>query len=408
MPGKATHVLGVDIGNEVLKAVELRLTSQGIEMLGVPAIMPTPRGSVAGGVIVDTNAVAEALGTMVSSGGFGTKQVVASVGGDTSCVVRIADMPRMTGKELAEAIQWELDRQTPFPVDNAIYDYQAIEHPDLPEDEQNMQVLIAVAQDEMVNAHVEALMAAKLTPVAIDIEALAISRALINSANGTYADQTVVLCNIGATNTGIYIVRKGLLNFARSIPTAGQTLTTAIRQNLAENDEQAEQFKRQFADLTAAYGGYAPAAGEPAPEAGILVEEGDLARVEEEEAVETPAVEPQPAAEATEETNLAKQEVYEAISPVVLDLATEIRRSIEYYRRQHRNEEIDRILICGGTALIPGLAEFIAGETGVVTEVANPFEHISVEQDEATAAYLRDTGALAVVATGLAMRDMID
>lgn len=225
----ATHVLGLDIGSQAIKAVELRLAGHEVRMVGHPVVIPTPEHSVSGGRIVDSAAVSEALADLLSRSGFGVKKVVASVGGDTDVVVRIIEVPKMTGKELEEAIQWELERQAPFPVDQAVYDYRPIERDDTPADAQNMEVLLAVAQEEMVDAHVESMMAAKLMPLAIDVEPLAIARAMADAGGEALADQTIVVVHIGASSTAIVIVRKGLLAFVRSIPTAGATFTSAVR-----------------------------------------------------------------------------------------------------------------------------------------------------------------------------------
>lgn len=249
----ATHVLGLDIGTQTIKAVELRLAGHEIRMVGRPVVLPTPEHSVSGGRVVDSAAVTEALGDLLSRNGFSTKKVIASVGGDTDVVVRITQVPKMTGKELDEAIQWELERQAPFPVDQAVYDYQPIYRPDAPADAPDMDVLLAVAQEEMVDAHVETIMAAKLTPVAIDVEPLAITRALVDAGGDATADQTIVVVHIGASNTAIIIVRKGLIAFVRTIPTAGSALTAAIRQNMTEDEASAERVKRIFADLTGSY-----------------------------------------------------------------------------------------------------------------------------------------------------------
>ncbi|MEN6301263.1 MAG: pilus assembly protein PilM, partial [Armatimonadia bacterium] len=95
----ATHVLGLDIGSQAIKAVELRLAGHEIRMVGRPVVVPTPEHSVSGGRIVDSAAVSEALTDLLSrNGGFGVKKVVASVGGDTDVVVRIIEVPKMTGK----------------------------------------------------------------------------------------------------------------------------------------------------------------------------------------------------------------------------------------------------------------------------------------------------------------------
>lgn len=452
----ATHVLGLDIGTDAMKAVELKLDRDGtLRLMGRPVVIPTPAHSVSGGRIVDSAAVVEALDEVLSSNGLGTKKVVASVGGDTDVVVRIIEVPKMSGKELDEAIQWELERQAPFPVDQAVFDYRPIERPDAPADQQNMEVLLAVAQEEMVDAHVEALMAAKLTPVAIDVEPLAISRALVDAGGDALADQTIADVHIGATNTAIIIVRRGLLAFVRTLPTGGHALTSAVRQNLAEDEAQAERVKKLFSDLT---GSYAYEGGAPEPRGGedtstfeaggdlggaldsvfeasdadvfgSLAEQAGLDEEATQLEVDTSSqafqVPPQPvtppppsteggveaapaAAFTSPEIEQVKAQVFEAIAQPLLDLAVEVRRSLDFYRRNHRNEDIDRVVLSGGTALIPGLAEFIGAEIGLPTEIANPFEHVAVDSTETDPEYLRDVAPMLLVATGLAMRDMID
>jgi type IV pilus assembly protein PilM len=268
MPRGHMHVLGLDIGRKAIKAVELRRTGSGIELMGLPVVWPTPERSVEGGVIVDTAAVGGALTELISAGGFHTRKTVVSVGGDSSVVVRITEVPKMTGKELEEAIQWELDRQTPFPIDQTIYDYQPLKPADADPNAQNMEVLIAVAQEDMINAHIDAIQAAKLIPAAVDVEPLAIARALVDAAGGALMDQTVSIVHMGASLTTIMVVRKGLLSFVRSIPTAGDALTQAIQQNFMGDERLSEQVKRAFADLSEAlYGEGAPA---PAPRAGTF------------------------------------------------------------------------------------------------------------------------------------------
>ena len=57
-----------------------------------------------------------------------------------------------------------------FAADEVMMDFQPIDRgEDLP-DGQNMEVLLAVAQQELINSHIEALIAAGLQPVAIDVE----------------------------------------------------------------------------------------------------------------------------------------------------------------------------------------------------------------------------------------------
>ncbi len=121
----------------------------------------------------------------------------------------------------------------------------------------------------------------------------------------------------------------------------------------------------------------------------------------------------QPAAPAEPEEELdpdlveAREHVAEALTDPVLDIATEVRRSLDFYRRQHRNEPIDRIVMTGGSANIPGLTQLMTDETGVTTEIGNPFRYLEMEDESVSQEYLRDIGASTVIAVGLALRDMV-
>ena len=99
MPRSVTHALGVDIGSDSIKAVELRQTAAGIRLVSRPTLIPTPVGSVSGGVVVEETAVGDALADMIASHEFTTRKVIASVGGETSVAVRIATMPLIERKK---------------------------------------------------------------------------------------------------------------------------------------------------------------------------------------------------------------------------------------------------------------------------------------------------------------------
>ncbi len=363
----ATNALGLDIGGEAIKAVQLRKTREGLQVIGRPASVPTPAGSVSGGVVVDGEAISEALADMVRTCGFTTKDVVASVGGNTSVTVRVASMPQMSGRELRDAMDYELDRQVPFPIDQVIYDYQVIDADEGGESDE-MNVLLAAAQEDMVNAHVAAITDARLQPIHIGVEPLAAARALVNVSTNGYNEQTVVIAQIGASQTEIGVVRRGYLDFVRAIPTAGQTLTAAIRQGLTGDEAQAEQAKRQFADARELSG-------------------TDMG-------------------EATE-VQRAKEAIQQVISEPLFELITELGRTLDFYRRQHPGEQIARIFLAGGSAVIPGLAELVESETGVAAEPANPYQYLIYDSASLSEAYLRDIGPVTTVAAGLAMRDML-
>ncbi len=455
MAGRFTHVMGIDIGSDATKMVELRLGRNGVELAGGPVVFRTPPHTVQGGVVVEPQAVGAAIKEHLAA--FGTRKCICSVGGQSSLVVRISEMPQMSASDLKEAIQWELERQTTFPPDQIIYDYCVIERPDTPADAPNMEVLLAAAHEDLVNAHVETLHAAGLQPVAIDIEPLCLSRAVVEIYGEQYIDQTVAVLNVGNTLTDIAIMRRGLLSFVRSIPTAGEGIARAISQAFVVDADEAERIKRQYARVDGGLGGaYAQPGpvvaagpdtgsldlGTPAPahvasgteddtDAPVfelsstedLGSHGDLEptgeRVTHLELDETHVPPPPPpgaagigvaAAPVTHTraagSSAATQQIYDAIAPILGELTTELRRSLDFYRRQHRNEAIDRVVLSGGTALLPGIAEFVVADLGIPTEIANPFAGV-IAPETVAPEYLRDVGPLCAVAAGLAMRDMV-
>jgi type IV pilus assembly protein PilM len=447
MARRYTHVLGLDIGSDSTKIVETKLGRDGAELVGTPAVLKTPPQTVQGGVVVEPQAVGAAIKEHL--GQFGTRKCMLSVGGQTSLVVRISEMPQMSESDLKEAIQWELERQTTFPPDQVIYDYCVIERSDTPEDAPNMEVLLAAAHEDLINAHVEALHAAGLQPVGIDIEPLAISRALVGVFGEQYLDQTIAILNVGNSLCDITIVRRGLLSFVRSIPTAGESITRAISQAFVVDTEEAERIKREHAQLDGGMAGsYAQpvAPGAAAPDTGSLdlgtpapgyttgteddtdapmFELSSTDEVSTQDQVEATgervthlelddaAVPPPPVAAradmATQQQpggGSISQQVYDAIAPIVGELTTELRRSLDFYRRQHRNEAIDRILVAGGSAGIPGICEFIVADLGIPTQLADPFAGL-LQKHEAAPEYVRDVAPLCAVAAGLALRDVV-
>lgn len=441
MARRQTHVLGLDIGTSAIKAVELQKTGSGVEVVGRPVVVPTPERSVEDGVIVDAAAVSEALREVISRGHFKTRHAIASVGGTSSVVVRITEVPKMSGKELDEAIQWELDRQTPFPIEQTFFDYKPINAPDADPNAQEMEVLIAVAQEDMINAHVEAISRAKLLPEAIDVEPLAIARSLVDIGGSAYADQTVGVLHVGHNASIILVVRRGLLSFVRYVPNAGLALTRSIAQNFMGDERLSEQVKKALADVSDELfpEDGAPAASydqSPIPqgEADSVFEESDMMDGfgadeplgPEADATQLDVVSPgeaqlpsvggaAPSAAPTQSLDpaaaadlAARQIVYEAIATPLVDLASEVQASLNFYRRQHRNEEVDRIFLSGGSAAIPGLAAFVEAETGVPIERADPFVELLTDESETPPEYLRDIGPSMVIAVGLALRDMVD
>lgn len=449
-------VLGLDIGTKQIKLVEMRSTRAGIEVLSAAA-RPTPPEVISNGVIVDPQILGNAVRQLVTSQGIRTKTVVASVSGQSSLVVRPIEVLKMSRADLAETMRWEVERHIPFHASEVIMDYQPLIDPDeLPATAQNMEVLLAVAQEDMVNAYLDTLNVARLEPVALDVEPLCTCRSLIdiNADEGTY-QETVALVNIGGTTTDITVIKEGLLSFTRPINLAGDKITEAISEAMGKDTVEAERLKVELGqvfleplappELPERADKGAPAAPPRLAEAAALAAAAPPSESEEEKPTpvfdlsseleeELPPARPkppvyQPAAgqslvaptapgeeESTRELvrtpdsagDGAVREVYQAMLPTLAELVTEVRRSLEYYRTRYPNSEVGRIILLGGTARLPNLDRFLANELGMRVDVADPLRRFSLAPSLQDPSLLEQIRCTLPVAVGLALRDMID
>jgi len=451
-------VLGLDVGTNLIKVVEMRAARGSLQLLNL-GIRPTPPEVIANGVIVDPAALGSAIRGLLQAQGIRTRDVIASVAGQSSLVVRPIEVPKMSRAELADTMRWEVERHIPFAASEVIMDYQPLIEPeDLPEDRQNMEVLLAVAQEDMINAYLATFQVAGLAPRALDIEGLAATRSLVDmqASEGLY-DQTIALVNIGATTTDISIIHDGLLSFNRPVPMAGDALSNAISENLGRDLAEAERLKREVGmvipeerpaaampapampeiemptvaepapaappepegepraepvfDLSAELEDV-PARRQPAPVPEQIFDLAQPPQVPSEPAPGTapqpPVAEPRPAPSIQLSNQAITRKVYEAMLPALSELVTEIRRSLEYYRSRYPDSTVDRILLFGGTAKLENLASFIANEIGIRVDLANPLKQLDFLPPFYTRQYLDEVACLLPIAVGLAIRDVLE
>jgi len=269
-------VLALDIGSRFIKAAEIRMNRGMISLLNV-AVRPTPTDVMNTNQILDPVGLGRAIKELLNINKIRTKKVIIAVNGQSSVVVRPIDLPKMSRKELADTMKFEVERHIPFTADEVVMDYAPIVEPDeLPESESNMKVLLAVAQEELIKAYLKMLNAAGLQPIAMDVEILSAIRSLVDiqGESGGY-DRTVALVNIGAVSTDISIVDRGNIIFTRSVPIAGNTLTEAIADQMGRSLDEAEELKKEYGciflqPLSLNENGSALAGADPTPNLGAL------------------------------------------------------------------------------------------------------------------------------------------
>ena len=449
--------MGLDIGTQTIKVVEVRGAGSSLTVTAV-GIDNTPPGLVQGGLIADPKALGAAVKAVLAKAGIKGGRVVSAAAGANAVVVRVIEVPKMTPKELSETMKWEVERHIPFAANDVEMSYQAIDDPQAAADPNNpnMEVLLAVAQREMIAGHLQVIQAAGLKPYIIDVEPLAAGRAVIDLDRTGLAGRNAVVVNIGASGADVSVFKQGVLRFPRTIPIAGDNFTRAIADQLGLTMDQAEDEKRANAAVLMEYVGASADAfgtgdfgtGDPfgtpvdavPPPFGATPGPFDAPPTPDNPFATPPAADnpfatpPPPAdnpfatppaenpfatpADVTPSASAAplapqdpraarRKEIFDALLPVLSEFTMELRRSVDYFRSRYPAETLDQIILCGGSARLPGLDQFVQHDMGIPTVVSNPFNNVAVQARQMAPDYLAQTAPAFAVALGLAARDAV-
>jgi type IV pilus assembly protein PilM len=114
---------------------------------------------------------------------------------------------------------------------------------------------------------------------------------------------------------------------------------------------------------------------------------------------------------AMEEAGRAKKEgglpgnyQSEVLDPFIDDMTQQVSRSLQFYLASGSGrEQPEKILVCGGCANIPGVAEVISSRVGISAEKGDPLGQMKLSSRAKAQAVQRDATAL-LTACGLALR----
>ena len=340
------NLVGLDIGSSSIKAVELTGKPGNLVLthLGHEALQPD---TVVDGQIMELNTVSSTIANIFNAHQIKTERVAAGVSG-SSVIVKNILVPPMSQEELEESIDWHAEEHIPFEIADVNLDYHVTgRNPD------SLQVLLAACKRDFVANIKQAIQLAGKQPAIIDVDAFALQNCYEINYEPT-PDQTVALLNIGAATMNINILQGTRSVFTRDVSVGGNQYTALLQKELGLTFEQAEVVKR----------------GGPLPEG---AQQRDIGPV------------------------------LETVSDI---LALEIQKTFDFHRAtsEEGDASVRKILLSGGCAKLPGLADYLANRFELSVEHFDPFRRIKVDARRFDADYLREMMPEMAVAVGLALR----
>src|SRR3990172_2257083 len=115
---------GLDVGSSAVKLVQLQEGSKGFT-LETFAMVELPPDAIGEGMIKDPPVVVDAIKEVVSRAGVKTKDAVLSVSG-RELIMKKIQLPKVTAKELGDAIMLEAEHHINLPIDEVYLDHQVV------------------------------------------------------------------------------------------------------------------------------------------------------------------------------------------------------------------------------------------------------------------------------------------
>lgn len=401
MFSRPSYAIGLDIGTTSVKAVQasvrsgrLCLERVGFAQVNADAMNEDPTSAQA-------NAVAEALERMPVS----QSMIVGALPGQ-AVVIRYKVFPEYEGAALEQAVQTEAAQNIPYEMSDVMLDWSMLDHI-ADGDKGKMKVLMVAALYDNITNRVLIADAADIQYTALSVDSLALADAA-EGCDFLRVGESVALVNLGAANTSIHFIKDGISNFIRDVSWGARDCVQAIA-------------KGRRCDLKQAQAALLEAGAEMVP-----MEEPPPLPFDEPEAEGAPALESMgenpldPLGEelgsmgggapdsitgssvlsATSEEKTVK----ELCGPALQKLVGEVRRSFDYYEQQLYEQPVDRLIISGGIAEFPLIAETLTDDLGISVEVANPMDSALLIRSGSDAGLMSEQPAQFMVAVGLAAR----
>jgi type IV pilus assembly protein PilM len=336
---------GLDIGTTSIKSVSLKNEGNKFSVEAI-AVSPFTAKSILSESQLNQQTIASSIHEMLGIAQIKTKSVNVSIPA-SQVYTKIIETPELSEKELAASLSFEMEQYIPLPLNQVKTDWQILDH-FIKDGQKTMSVLIIAASTSVLEKYENILTLSGLVPSSVETEMISVQRALSPLFTPS---ETCLVVHLGSSSTNITITAGGVLRFIATIGLGGLAITRAISSDLGIATSQAEELKKTY---------------------GL--------------------------------TNTLEGKIGSALRPVLDAIIADIKRAILTYKEKNKNALVNKVVLSGGTALLPGIEQFFTESLGLTTTVGNTFvlHRISNVPEEV----LQEAPSYNVV-VGLALRDIV-
>lgn len=256
---KAQSVIGIDIGSSAIKIVQIK-KKRGkavLETYGELALGPYADIEAGRSTSLPKEKTIEALRDILRE----AKTTTVSCGIAlplSSSLITFINVPFVPDKQLSDVISIEARKYIPVPMSEVMFDYSIIPNEDSfstddqdvegkkkdeikPTDKKPLDVLVVAIHNEYVNNYQAISLSLGLQTAFYEIEIFSSIRAVVEQGI-----QAMMIIDMGAQSTKLYILERGILRASHIINRGSQDITLAISKSLSLSVNEAENLKRSF------------------------------------------------------------------------------------------------------------------------------------------------------------------
>ena len=340
--------MGIDIGSTGIKIVELKKESGKIKLASYG--FSESEKSKTMDWQNNPELSARVIKKIIREAGISAQSAISALP-TFSVFSSILNLSNVSKKDIASAIHWEAKKVIPLPLEDMILDWKEINAGLTEENKKknanNIKVLLTGAPRILVKKYIEIFKLAKINLLSLETETFSLIRSLLGNDKST-----IMLVEVGASTTDVSVVDSIIPILNRSIDVGGEKITEAIAKNLNISLDKSEQFKYDLGVSAIA------SPGSKAPKA-----------------------------------------IIDAVSPVV----NEIKYAINHFQDKN-NKKIEKIVLSGGSALLPDLTKYLAKILDMKVIIGDPWSRVSYPEE--LKPLLQEIGPRLAVAIGLAIREL--
>ncbi len=361
--GRKTYPIGLDLGTQCIKMLQLEPTQGSIHVVAA--------GQYTFPVELDGNSperaemAIQAVKKLLKQNPFRGRKVISALP-DSEVTVKVVRLSQLSSAQVEQAIWFAAAEKLPFDIQSAQLQYIPAGHIQQGDDIRNEMIVLAARNQDVLD-HIGLLSAMSLEPVAIDAGPCALFRGFERFLlRGEDEKEVSFIIDIGAATTKVVIGHGAEVAFVKIIKLGSQDLTAAVADCLGISIADAIKIHRST---------------------------GICSNPDENEA--TDAAEKEVA-----------REVFNASRAVLSELGREISMCLRYHGVMFRGYRPTAVRLTGGEAHSKSTADFLSKALALPVQSGDPFRYTDTSKVDLNGNRRKPAPSWAVSA-GLALRGLI-